>query len=66
MNILPFDHDVEVTKNSDYSYQIFTMWSKDSTATTAQGLLNLAAWVEQHHTQLEQEASTIGKQEDNG
>ena len=63
MDILPFDHDVEITKNSDYSYQIWAMWSKDSTNTTAQGLLNLASWVEQNRAQLEQEASTIGKEE---
>jgi hypothetical protein len=37
------------------------MWSKDSTDTTAQGLLNLAAWVEQHRAQLEQEAEGKGQ-----
>jgi hypothetical protein len=58
MNIQPFDHVVKVTKATEYDYQIFTMWSKDSVNTTAQGLLNLASWVELHRAQLEQEART--------
>ena len=65
MNILPFDHDVEVTKNSDYSYQILTMWSKDSTAHDGTRLAQSCGVGRANHTQLEQEASTIGKQEDN-
>ncbi len=59
MNIQPFDHNIAITKVSKYSYQIFTTWSKDSVDTTAHGLLNLAAWVEQNRTQLEQEKAGL-------
>jgi hypothetical protein len=59
MNIQPFDHDREITKAHEYDYQIFTMWSKDSVNTTAQGLLHLASWVEGNRAQLQQEVKAL-------
>lgn len=38
------------------TYRISARSSKDSVATTAQGLLEIAAWVEQHWDQLRKEA----------
>src|SRR5689334_16632184 len=49
--------EIDITAGpGEGSYNIFALYSKDSVTTTAQGLLEIAAYVELHRNQLRKEA----------
>jgi len=51
------DHDITVSEGPGMgTYNVWSGYDLETVAFTAQGLLNLAQWIEEHQDQLEQEA----------
>lgn len=47
-------NQVEVTTLDRGLYRVFSLFEKETLAFTAQGLLELAVWIDAHKTELEQ------------
>lgn len=52
-----FDNQITVDPQFEGTYNVWSAYSKDTLAFTAQGLLNLAQWVEKNKAKLEAEST---------